>query len=443
MSTPAVISALARSLMAGEPTAEGALARARRTLGRPWRWLQPLSLRYIETFAGRTCPRHRDVVRFLLEDQGFRRARMRHREKLSIAEWLAEPNRMQPVNAAQQWNLPVIETVGDLADWLSLHPDELDWFADLKGLCGKTGNPKLHHYRYRILAKRSGGIRLIESPKRDLKDLQRRILSSILDRIPPHQSVHGFVKGRSIATFAAPHVGRHIVLRLDLENFFPAFPAARAQAMFRTLGYPEQVADRLGGICSNAVPRSVWNDRPPEIDAQQWHEAGILYARPHLPQGAPTSPSLANITAFRLDCRLSGLARSAGAVYTRYADDLAFSGGEDFSRVVERFSANAAAIALEEGFGVNHRKTRIMRRGVRQSLAGIVVNDRLSLRRSDLEVLEAILTNCARFGPESQNRAGVPDFRAHLEGRIGFVKMIDRAKGQRLRALFEKIRFAQ
>jgi RNA-directed DNA polymerase len=171
----------------------------------------------------------------------------------------------------------------------------------------------------------------------------------------------------------------------------------------------------------------------------EWCDVRTLYARPHLPQGAPTSPALANLTAFRLDCRLFGLAKSAGAVYTRYADDLAFSGGEDFNRVVGRFSTHTTAIALEEGFNVNHRKTRSMRQGVRQHLAGIVVNQKLSLRRRELELLEAILTNCVRFGPESQNRATLPDFRAHLEGRIGFVEMIDRVKGHSLRALFEAI----
>ena len=441
MSTAAVISALARSLMAGEQTPEAARARAERTLGRHWRWLTPLSFRYIEAFSARTRPRHRDVVQFLFEDRGFRHARAIHRDKLSVAEWIPEAPRMQPVGPSQQWNLPVIETVGDLADWLSLTPPELEWFADLKGLCYKTHNLKLQHYRYRILRKHSGGVRLIESPKRDLKELQRRILSTILDRVTPHHSVHGFVKGRSIVTFASPHRNQHIVLRLDLENFFPAFPAARAQAAFRTLGYPEQVADRLGGICSNAVPHSVWNTRPLEIAAAEWHEARILYARPHLPQGAPTSPALANLTAFRLDCRLSGLARSAGAVYTRYADDLAFSGGADFSRVMERFAAHAAALALEEGFSVNHHKTRIMRRGVRQMLAGLVVNEQVSLRRADLETLEAILTNCARHGPESQNRQDLPAFRAHLEGRIGFVEMVNRARGRQLRAIFKTIRF--
>jgi hypothetical protein len=150
-------------------------------------------------------------------------------------------------------------------------------------------------------------------------------------------------------------------------------------AFFRTLGYPEQVADCLGGICTNTVPRDVWKNRPLDFSAKQWREARDMYMRPHLPQGAPTSPALANLMAFRLDCRLTGLAKSANAVYTRYADDLAFSGGEEFMRVVERFSAHVAAVAIEKGFRVNHHKTRIKRRGTRQRLAGIVVNQKLNL----------------------------------------------------------------
>jgi len=346
---------------------------------------------------------------------------------------------MQPVAAAQGWNLPVIESAGDLAGWLALTTDELDWFADLKGLGNKLGSPKLQHYHYSIRPKRSGGVRLIERPKPRLKELQRQILHGILDRVPVHPAVHGFVKQRSIVSFAAPHAGQSVVLRLDLQDFFPGFPAARAQALFRTLGYPEKVADLLGGVCTNAVPRSVWKLRPHEIGAAPWQEARTLYARPHLPQGTPTSPALANLTAYRLDCRLTGLAKTAGAVYTRYADDLAFSGGDGFRRVVERFSRHAAAVALEEGFSVNHHKTRIMSQGVRQHLAGIVVNRKVSIRRRDLEILEAILTNCVRSGPAAQNREAVPDFRAHLEGRVGFVEMVDRVQGQRLRALLAGI----
>src|SRR5262249_23329973 len=150
-----------------------------------------------------------------------------------------------------------------------------------------------------------------------------------------------------------------------------------------------------------------------------------LYARPHLPQGAPTSPALANVCTYRADCRLSGLAKSAGAVYTRYADDLAFSGDDDFDRRAERFSVHVAAILHEEGLSVNHRKTRIMRRGVRQRLAGVVANERLNVARDDFDRLKAILTNCVRHGPESQNRDGHPSFRSHLEGRVGFVESIN------------------
>src|ERR1035438_6996121 len=96
---------------------------------------------------------------------------------------------------------------------------------------------------------------------------------------------------------------------------------------------------------------------------------------------------------------LTGLAESAGAQYTRYADDLAFSGGEDFDRRVARFSAHVAAILNEEGFAVHHRKTRIMRQGVRQHLAGVVANQRLNVWRADFDRLKATLTNCVRHRP--------------------------------------------
>jgi hypothetical protein len=94
---------------------------------------------------------------------------------------------------------------------------------------------------------------------------------------------------------------------------------------------------------------------------------------------------------------------------------------------------------MEEGLSVHHRKTRIMRPGARQQLAGIVVNKRLNVRRDDFDRLKATLTNCIRHGPHSQDRDGPGDFRRHLEGRITFVESINRAKGQRLRRLFDQI----
>jgi RNA-directed DNA polymerase len=434
-----VTSMLARAFVSGDASAEAAAERAARMLGRPFRWLAPLARRYLTAFAGRTRPRHREVVRFLDQDPGFQRAWARHKH-LRVAEWLIEPQDMQPAPAAASWPLPVITSVGALAQWLQLEPGDLEWFADLKGLAAKNPDcPRLAHYHYRILSKSFGRLRLIEAPKTRLKALQRRILEQILDRIPPHPAVHGFCKGRSIVTFAAPHVGRRVVLRLDLEDFFPSFSGARVQAFFRTLGYPEAVADLLGGLSTNATPRSAWNVVAGEAGPRLLWEASALYARPHLPQGAPTSPALANACAYRLDCRLEGLARSAGAAYTRYADDLAFSGGPELEAHIERFADHAAAIALEEGFRVHHRKTRIMKAGVRQYLAGVVANARINVARADFDRLKATLTNCLRQGPESQNRASHPDFRAHLRGRIEFVRMLNPAKAERLSRLFERI----
>ena len=429
MFKPLFAGALARSFLAGEPAADQIVARATHLLGRSWRWLPPLAERYVQTFAGRARPRRREVVQFFLTDAGFRRAWKKHLDELSVEHWLTGPQRMQPVEAARSWQVPVIESIGGLAEWLHLEPGELEWFADLKNLARVPGRPRLRHYHYRVLAKRFGSVRLIEAPKPRLKELQRRILAEILNRIPPHRAAHGFVPGRSIKTFAAPHVNQRVVLRMDLQDFFPSVSGARIQACFRTMGYPESVADLLGGICTTTAPRDVWGD------------AQSLYARPHLPQGAPASPALANLCAYRADCRLSGLAKSAGAAYTRYADDLAFSGGEAFERCAERFSIHVAAILLEEGFQVHHRKTRIMRQGVRQYLTGLAVNRRMNVIRADFDRLKAILTNCVRLGPESQNRDAHPRFRLHLDGRVGFVESIHPEKGARLREIFDRIRW--
>lgn len=436
---PVFASVLATGLLAGELSVDGAQRRLERTLGRRWFWARPLVLRFIAAFGGKTQPRHSDAVRFLAQDQRLRRDYWRYHAQIRIASWIPGPSIMQPVAAATPWNLPVIESLGELAQWLSISPGELDWFADLKALGNKVGNERLQHYRYRMVRKSTGAVRVIESPKVRLKEIQRRILSQILDQVPPHPAAHGFVKRRSPVTFARAHAGKSLVLRIDLQDFFPQFPASRAQAFFRTLGYPETVADVLGGICSNAVPQSAWKHRPAGIDPEPWSQARALYGSPHLPQGAPTSPALANAEAYRLDCRLTGLSESADASYTRYADDLAFSGEGGFARGVERFAAHVAAIALEEGFSINFHKTRIMRRGTRQSLAGLIVNDKPNLKRQDIQHLEAILFNCARFGVESQNREGLADFRAHLSGCVAYLEMINPVKGSRLRRMFKEI----
>jgi hypothetical protein len=431
-----VARALAAAFLAGPLKVDQCVGRGAQLLGRSWRWLRPLAQRVCESFRERARPRQIELAGFLRHDQGFRQASERY--ELKLVDQITTRPAMSPVAAAGSWDVPAIRTPAELGDWLEITLGELDWFADLWALEYKRSRGRLRHYHYRILAKRFGQVRLIEAPKARLKAIQRRILTGILDRITPHASVHGFRRGRSVKTFAAVHTGKHIVLRLDLRDFFPSIRAARIQALFRTAGYPDRVADLLAGLCTNAAPQDVWEfiaDARPE----QLRQARRLYAQPHLPQGAPTSPALANLAAYRLDCRLAALAASAGASYTRYADDLAFSGGRDFARVAGRFHLHVAAIVMQEGFAVHHRKTRIMRQGVRQRLAGIVVNRHTNVVRADYDRLKATLTNCIRHGAESQNRTNCADFRAHLLGRISFVDMLNPHRGARLRALFERI----
>ena len=439
MSEDSIVRALAAAFLGGEFEANAVAARGALALGHEWRWLRPLARRFVQHFAGSTRPKHRDIVQFLLLDDGLESARRRHGARLLVAHWIAGSPMMDPVQAAVGWAVPGIESPAALASWLGVDGGELEWFSDLKGYMRRPrAAVRLRHYHYRILAKDSGSIRLIEAPKSRLKEIQRKLLSEILNPIPAHAAVHGFRKGRSISSFAGPHTGQRVVLKLDLQDFFPSIGRARVQALFRTAGYPEAVADLLGGLCSAVTPREVWGSVR-GVDPNRLAEVRTLYAAPHLPQGAPTSPAIANLCAYRLDCRLSGLAKAASAEYTRYADDLAFSGGEDFERGAERFGIHVAAIVLEEGFELHHRKTRIMRQGVRQQLAGLVVNDHVNIRRSDFDELKAILTNCARGGWAGQNRDGHADFRGHLDGRVGFVESVCPERGVKLRAIFDRV----
>lgn len=326
--------------------------------------------------------------------------------------------------------LPPITGSGELAHWLGISAAELDWFAQSRG---EADIGPLHHYTYRWLPKRDGGWRLLESPKSRLRALQRRILHGILDRVPPHDAAHGFCRGRSTLSYVAPHVGTALVIRMDLRDFFASITRRRIHALWHTLGYPESVARLLAGICCHITAEAIVRQAPDAATPRS------PLRQPHLAQGAPTSPSLANLCAFRLDLRLAALAASLGARYTRYADDLAFSGGAELRRAQQRLRWQVIDIAAEEGFRVHTGKTRLMPAGVRQQLTGIVLNQHPNPPRAEYDRLKAILHNCLRHGPASQNRGQHADFQAYLQGRLGYFAQINPRRGQRLQALLNRI----
>lgn len=429
--------ALADAALAGPFATLEIVPRWGAALDHKHRWMQPLARRLVAHFGEYKRPRRFRIVRFLLADDGFSKAASA--PTIVIVEQQQQQPRMCPGgDAPRAWKVPPILTPGALARWLDLPYEQLLWFADVRTLEGQLPEGPLRHYRYRWLSKRDGTPRLVEAPKPRLKAMQRKILAEILDRIPPHGAAHGFRAAHSIRTFVAPHTARALVLRLDLRDFFPSILRARILAIFLTAGYPERVATLLTGLCTNTTPRAVLDTAPIASFAPR-RQLKLLYARPHLPQGAPTSPALANLAAWRFDCRLAGLAKSAGAAFTRYADDLLFSGDTGFARGAHRFMIHVGAIALEESFEVHWRKVRAMRPGVAQRAAGLVLNSHVNIPRADFDRLKATLHNCVRHGPSLQNRDAHPDFRAHLAGRLAHVEQIAPARARKLRALFARI----
>lgn len=430
---------LATAFLAGAWEVEELRSRGAQVVVRRHRWLTRLVQRIHAKGDGRGRLRRRWVVHWILEDPSFLRACEYGDLEVDARIWDGRAS-MQPARGAPAtWQVPPIATSGKLAEWLGIRVAELEWFA-ASGLARRTVSAgSLAHYRYQPINKRHGEIRLLEIPKSRLRELQRQILHRLLDFIPPHEAAHGFRAGRTICTFAAPHVGQPVVIRLDLRNFFPAIRRRRIEAIFLTAGYAEPVAVFLAGLCTHRVGYDVLAAL--DIPLIERCRLERLYGEPHLPQGAPTSPALSNLVAYRLDCRLAALAASAGASYTRYADDLAFSGGRELSRSARRFQVQVAAIALEEGFEVHGRKSRIMRAGTRQRLVGLTVNRHLNPPRQQFDRLKATLHNCVTHGPMGQNRGDHGDFRAHLAGLVAYHEMINPARGARLRALFDLIKW--
>ncbi len=401
------------------------------------KWLGKLVSEVRETAAQPYPPAPRSLARLIIGTTAFRRLRAYRRKRPLIERAVTTPAKFAPTPAFRDLEMPQLATLRALSDWLNLPARQLDWLADVEGYRASAATEAARHYDYKWVPKSGGSPRLIEAPKSLTKGLQRQILRGILDLVPVHDCAHGYCKRRSCLTSAQLHAGERLVVSMDLRDFFLNVPLHGVHGLFRCLGFPWSVARCLTGLCSTATPADVFA-RLPATRRPDW-QTRKRFRQPHLPQGAPTSPALANLCAWRLDRRLEGLAKGLGARYTRYGDDLAFSGDRDFARRIDRFPASVAAICAEAGFPVNARKTRIMRQGVRQYLTGLVVNQHVNVSRQRYDRLKAVLHNCARHGPADQNRTRHPDFRAHLDGQITWVENVNPRRGHRLRLLYQDI----
>lgn len=295
--------------------------------------------------------------------------------------------------------LPKWKSESELAEALGLRLSELYYFA------AHRQRDRVCHYVCFAIPKRRGGERVIMAPKRRLKAIQRTLKKLLVDRLPLHDAAHGFRRDRNIRTAALPHVGRKVVLKLDLKDFFPTVSFRRVRGYLIALGYGYPVATTLALLMTEA------ERQPVSIE-------GVLS---HVPvgervcvQGAPTSPGLTNAIAGKLDRRLTGLAKKHGFSYTRYADDLSFSG--DDPALVDELRRTATTIVASEGFRVNREKTKVMQRSTRQAVVGVTVNDVAGLSRKERRKLRAMI----------HQHGADPERAAHIGGKLAYLAMLNR-----------------
>lgn len=200
------------------------------------------------------------------------------------------------------------------------------------------------YYRTYSITKKSGKLRTISQPSKKLKGLQSWILIHILNQLRVSSSCKGFERGTSIADNASSHRGANSLLTIDLEDFFPSITQKQIFQVFKALGYNNTIAVALSNICT-------YNET--------------------LPQGSPCSPKLANLVAWKLDIRIQGFVGKRGITYTRYADDLSFSGLHPLK--VVQVIPMIKKIIKDEDFKVNKDKTRIAGSSRAKIVTGLVI----------------------------------------------------------------------
>ena len=268
------------------------------------------------------------------------------------------------------------------------------------------------YYTETKIPKKSGGYRQIQIPAMRLRIIQRWILHNILNKIRISDHAMGFAKDRSIVTNALPHVGKECVVNIDIKDFFPTITQEQVFRIFYYYGYTTEVSYILSRLCT---------------------VGGTL------PQGAPTSPYLSNIVCLRLDKRLASLANSYDASYTRYADDMSFSGKYGVQNIVKA----ASRIIEDEGFTVNRKKTRVLFKYQKQTVTGINVSGgKVSVEKKYLKRFLQEIYYCKKYGVMnhlSYIHCNKHFYKEHLYGKAYYIKMVDQKLGENVLALLDEI----
>ena len=276
----------------------------------------------------------------------------------------------------------------------------------------KIINVSERFYNKRHIPKKSGGYRQLFIPAIRLKYIQRWILDHILVRIKISEYATGFCKDKSIVTNAKFHIGKECVLNMDMKDFFPSINDELIFRIFAYYGYTKKVSYMLATLCT---------------------------FKGSLPQGAPTSPCLSNIVCLRLDKRLHNLAERYHASYSRYADDITFSG----DKTIRDCQFFITKIVNDEGFEINDKKTRIAYKYQRQEVTGIIVNDgKLRVNKKYKRKIYQEIYYCTKFGILNHMKKTKCDkafFQEYLYGKAFFINMVEPAEGKKLLYLLKKL----
>ncbi|PTX61472.1 RNA-directed DNA polymerase [Kordia periserrulae] len=248
------------------------------------------------------------------------------------------------------------------------------------------------YYRYHKVLKKNGDVRKIKEPLPNLKAIQYWLLHNILEKIEPSAYAKAYVKKRGLKQNIRFHKGQKKVLSIDIKDFFPSITFEKVENIFLTIGYSVELSNYLAKLCC---------------------------LKEKLPQGAPTSPYISNLIFKNIDEIIAVYCKNLNIRYTRYADDLTFSGDFDETSLLNYINE----IMTENNFILNKDKTKLMLYSERQIVTGIVVNDKPQLDKETRKEIRQHLYYIKKYGLEShmeRNNINSNTFLTNLMGKISF-----------------------
>lgn len=261
----------------------------------------------------------------------------------------------------------------------------------LYGLSNHLGN----HYHTVYIPKRDGRKRQLSVPDLILKLVQKSIADNILIQHPVSRYAKAYKPGSSVQKNARPHVGKKKVLKLDIEGFFDHILYSQVKdIVFYKEKYSEPIRVLLTMLC---------------------------YYRDSLPQGAPTSPAITNIIMYDFDETIGAFCKGQNVAYTRYCDDMTFSGDFNEKEIIAFVNKELSKLGLH----LNNRKTTVIPASKCQRVTGIVVNEKMNITKDYKKKVRQEMYFIKKFGlDEHLNRIGISDKEQYilsLRGRIAFV----------------------